>query len=469
MPRHRLSVLMVLFTLAVGGLPAPGAEAHRMDDADKRSSASASSPAMPATPPLRDLFTGRQRPFTGPSKGVVGVYVPNWQPEALLDQVPPGNVTHVLYAFLRICGPGQLPKDAAACEGRAHFELATSAVENRFNQVFARYKQRAPQLQVLASVGGWGGSDPFFHLAQDPARREVFVASAQRFLREHPAFDGIDIDWEHPGDNSAVNGVKLGSPQDGQAYADLLTDLRQSLDALGKETGRRYLVTMAVNTMSPIVDRINFRQAAGALDLVFMMTYDFYGGWSPAAGHHSTLASSSPEADDSLIRSIRNLSEAGVPPAKMVAGVAMYGRGFTGVQQPRTGAAKTGIYPGEEGAMPYRDIAAQLLDRRGRGRGGYQAVWDPVTRSWSLFHAGRHQWMGYDDPRAVWAKAQYAQSQGLAGVFAWELSQDNGDLLNAMNLGLGRQPGTWPARQRPSASSDRSASPAASTQKESSR
>ncbi|MBB3194638.1 glycoside hydrolase family 18 protein [Roseateles terrae] len=404
----------------------------------------------PAPPPVRALFTGHHRPFADPAQGVVGVYIPNWQPEALIEQVPPGNLTHVLYAFLRLCGPGQLPKDAAACEGKRDFDLAVSPLEARFDQVFARYKQRAPHLQVLASVGGWGGSDPFFHLAQNPAGRAAFVASAQRFLREHPAFDGIDIDWEHPGDNSAVNGVKLGSPADGQAYADLLTDLRQSLEALGRETGRRYLVTMAVNTMSPIVQRINFRQAADALDLVFMMTYDFYGGWSPAAGHHTTLASSSPDADDSLMRSVRNLHDAGVPTTKMVAGVAMYGRGFTGVSAPRTGASKTGIFPGDEGAMPYREIAGQLLDRRGRGRAGYQAVWDPVTQAWSLFNARRDEWLGYDDPRAVWAKAHYARTHGLAGVFAWELSQDNGDLLNAMNLGMGSRPCTSPAGVRPS-------------------
>ena len=75
------------------------------------------------------------------------------QPEALIEQVPPGNLTHVLYAFLRLCGPGQLPKDAAACQGHGDFELAVSPLEARFDRVFARYKQRAPHLQVLASVG----------------------------------------------------------------------------------------------------------------------------------------------------------------------------------------------------------------------------------------------------------------------------------------------------------------------------
>ena len=45
--------------------------------------------------------------------------------------------------------------------------------------------------------------------------------------------------------------------------------------------------------------------------------------------------------------------------------------------------------------------------------------------------------MGYDDPRAVLAKGAFARQAGLAGVFAWELSQDNGDILNAMNVGVG--------------------------------
>ena len=45
--------------------------------------------------------------------------------------------------------------------------------------------------------------------------------------------------------------------------------------------------------------------------------------------------------------------------------------------------------------------------------------------------------MGYDDPRAVLRKGAFVRSEGLAGVFAWELSQDNGDILNAMNFGVG--------------------------------
>lgn len=390
--------------------------------------------AQAAEPPL---FGAGPLAVERSSPKVVGVYMPNWESPALLERLPAGSVSHVLYAFLRICGPGQLPVDAPKCEGRADFELGTGAVDKRFDAAFSQLKARQPHVKVLASVGGWGGSDPFFHLANEPARRAVFIASALRFLREHPGFDGIDIDWEHPGSNGAANGVALGSPADGQGYADLMTELRAGLNRLTAETGRLYLLSTALNTTSAIIDRINFRQAEQALDLVFMMSYDYYGGWSERVGHHSALRSSAPEADDSLERGVRNLRAAGVPASKLVAGVAMYGRGFSGVREPRTGATKKAAYPGAEGAMVYREIAARYLDRQGRGQRGFAARLDPVTQAWSLHHPGLQLYIGYDDPRAVLAKGRFVQEAGLAGVFAWELSQDNGDLLNAMNRGVG--------------------------------
>ena len=386
------------------------------------------------------LFGAKPVEFERTGGKIVGLYVPNWEPVELIERVPPQNLTHVLYAYLRLCGPGQLEKDAAKCVGKKDFEIGTGPIDTRFNDAFQRYKLRAPHLKIVASVGGWGGSDPIFHLVGDPAKRAVFAASAQQFLRDHPAFDGIDIDWEHPGNNGAANGVQLGSPQDGQSYAALMADLRQALDALTAETGRPYLLTTAVNPMASIVGKINFKDASKPLDLVFMMTYDFYGMWSPVAGHHTTLRASSPQADDSLERAVRNLETAGVPRSKLVAGVAMYGRGFTGVSEAKAGAAKTGAYPGAEGAQGYREMAGRILDAKGNGRAGYQSVWDPVTQSWSLFNPKQKLWMGYDDPRAVLAKGRFVRDQGLAGVFAWELSQDNGDLLNAMNRGVGNVP-----------------------------
>jgi chitinase len=172
-----------------------------------------------------------------------------------------------------------------------------------------------------------------------------------------------------------------------------------------------------------------------------MMTYDHYGPWSETMGHHASLYSSSPTADDSLAAATRNMLGAGVPPAKLVAGVAMYSRGFEGVSKPATGAAKKGPFPpGPEGAQPYRELAAQALGLEGRGIRGYSALLDPVTQAWALWNPKSRTYIGYDDPRAVMGKGRYVKRHRLAGLFAWELSQDNGDILNAMNLSLGKKP-----------------------------
>jgi chitinase len=389
------------------------------------------------------LFGGQPLAFDPRGGRVVGVYVPGWESPSLLDRVRPGSITHVLHAFVPVCGPGQKLAQAAQCDARSAFELGGLA-DVRFDVAYAQLKRRVPGVQVLASIGGWGGSDPFFHLANDAQRRAVFVASAVAFLRRHPAFDGIDIDWEHPTGNGAANGVALGSPADGAGYAELMLGLRRAFDTLSAETGRRYLVTSAINTSTALVAKIDYRRAAEALDLVFMMSYDYHGPWTPTAGHHTRLRSGAIHGDASLVAGTQTMLAAGVPARKLVAGVAMYARGFSGVAaaqsaQDLDGASRDGVYPGEDGSLPYREIAARYLDSRGDARRGYTLSFDEATGSYALWNAHSRLYLGYDDPRAVIAKGRFAREEGLAGVFAWELSQDNGDLLNAMNLGVGHR------------------------------
>jgi len=388
------------------------------------------------------LFGGQPLAFERSGGKIVAAYVPQWASPGLLAGLPKDNVTHLIYAFLHACGPGMLPADAARCEGRADFELARAPVDERFEAAFAAFKARAPHVKVLASVGGWGGSDPFFHLAGVAERRAVFAASAADFLRRHPSFDGIDIDWEHPTSNGSANGVALGSPADGPAYADLMQALRAALDRLSGETGRPYLLTSAINTSRSIIEHVDMKRAAQSMDLVFMMSYDFHGGWTPTVGNHAALRPARAGQEDGLTAATDTLRAAGVPPSKLVAGVAMYARGFRGVPAPAPGQGLNGlphqgVQPGPEGEARWREIAGHLIDAQGRGRHGWATVYDPASGSWDLWNARQGLYLGYDDPRTVLAKGAYVRAQGLAGVFAWELSQDNGDLLNAMNAGVG--------------------------------
>ena len=356
------------------------------------------------------------------TKPVVGTYILAERGVDVVDQLQPGRVTHLLYAFLLICGEGERKQEADACRGLPNFGIAPHADQATFSAAFERLKARDPQVQVLASVGGWGGSDPFFHLAATREGRAAFVKHATDWLRQHPVFDGLDIDWEHPGSNGAANGVALGSPADAENYVLLMQDLRAGLDALGREMGgdmnKHYALTTAIATTREQLARMAMGRAAASLDLVFMMTYDFAGPWTKKAAHHTALRSAKPGDDTSLEASVANLMREGVPAAKLVAGVAMYGRGFDGVKADRSYAKP---WPNEDGSVPFKDIDSLT---------GMKAHFDKRTQSWAMVGSGR--FVGYDDPRAVRAKVAFAKRQGLAGVFAWELSQDNGEILNAM-------------------------------------
>jgi len=343
----------------------------------------------------------------------------------------------LIYAFIRICGPGQAAADAAVCAGKNDFELAVngSTSDNTHHIQLATFKQQAPGVKILLSIGGGGvGSNSFFYMAGDITKRTIFINSVISYLTAHTAYDGIDIDWEAPTNDLGLNSPSLGSASDSQAYVDLLHELRVALNQLGTNTGRQYQLTSAVTTVDYIVNAINYAAAQTYLDYVFAMTYDYYGSWS-GVGHHTALYPASNQFG------VQNLIAAGVPASKIVQGVAMYSRGWgscTNSVNPMQGTGNAN-YNGGDGTERYNTLAGAYFDTSGNGKNGYQVTYDSTLHAYYLWNPNTLTFIGYDDPRAIAEKGQYAVSQNLAGVFAWELGQDNGDILSAMNYGVGNQ------------------------------
>lgn len=360
-----------------------------------------------------------------------GLYLATWEGLQALERLPAGKVDVLLLAFLRLCGPQQLAKDAENCADKPLDALSDGATERAFDAQLQIRKRQEPGLQVLASIGGWGGSDPFFAMAASAERRAAFAAAATRFLREHPSVDGLDIDWEHPGHNGAVNGVALGGPEDGANFVALLRDLRGALDALGQEQQRRYHLTAAVNVTKPVLDRVDWRAAAPLLDRLFMMSYDYHGAWDARTGHHAALRGAG--RDDSLEESVRHLERAGFPRAKLMAGAAFYGRAWAQVAGIRVGAAARGPGLNADGAAGWRELRDCCIGADGRGRAGFIVQRDKARGANVLWHPARKIWISFESPASVRAKARWAAAQGLAGVFAWEWTQDDGQLLEALS------------------------------------
>ncbi|MFX7862212.1 glycosyl hydrolase family 18 protein, partial [Acinetobacter baumannii] len=95
------------------------------------------------------------------------------------------------------------------------------------------------------------------------------------------------------------------------------------------------------------------------------------GPWTKKAANHAALRGARPGDDDNLEASVANLRRAGVPASKLVAGVAMYGRGFDGVK-PDGRYAKP--WPNEDGSVAFKDID---------GLSGMKAHFDKRTQSWA--------------------------------------------------------------------------------------
>ena len=196
-------------------------------------------------------------------------YVAGWSMPA---DIPAEKLTHVNFAFARIDDGG-----------RVVFQdpLYGPALES-----LVALKQRNPALRVLISIGGWE-ADGFSDAALTEDSRATFAQSAIELMRRHGA-DGLDIDWEYPG--QGAGGIRFRA-EDKQNFTLLLAELRRALEPRATRTAQgrdRYLLTIASADREYFehteMDRLHVH-----LDWINVMTYDFFNSLTPTTGHHAGL------------------------------------------------------------------------------------------------------------------------------------------------------------------------------------
>lgn len=419
--------------------------------------------------PLAPAMQENNKTFSQHPDKVVGAYFAEWGVygrQYPVSKIPAANLNHILYGFVAICGGDGINDSIKtigtsfqalqkSCEGRQDFQVTLhdpyAAVQmaepgldtwddpykGNFKKLM-QLKLANPNLKVLPSIGGWTLSDPFFFM-NDKTKRDRFVASVKEFLKTWKFFDGVDIDWEFPGGGG--ENANLGGPQDRDTYTALMRELRAMLNGLSAETGKTYKLTSAIGVGNDKIANVDYRTASQYLDNIFMMSYDFYGAWSMTdRGHQTAIYAPTwkPDTQYTADNGLKLLLEQGVDPKKLVLGVAMYGRGWTGVNgytnnNPFTGGTATGAVKGtwEEGVVDYRQIANEY-----RNGSGWEYNYDTTAEAPYLFNKTTGDLITYDDVRSTTAKGKYVLDKGLAGLFAWEIDADNGDILNAMNESL---------------------------------
>jgi spore germination protein YaaH/flagellar hook assembly protein FlgD len=217
--------------------------------------------------------------------------------------------------------------------------------------------------------------------------------------------DGINLDIEP---------LVAGQEQNLVAFVH---ELRAALDAVGP--GRRItLDVMGSPENYPLEDLV----AAGGVDAVFVMGYDYRGSGASTAGSIAPLTGSAYDITETVDRYL-----ARVPADRLILGVPYYGRAWSTVSDSLRAKTQTGAKYGYSATANYA-LAAQLAEESGRR-------WDPDEQGpWTAYQretcssasscATSWRELYYDDAESLGLKYQLADARNLAGVGMWALGYD---------------------------------------------
>jgi chitinase len=307
----------------------------------------------------------------------------------------------------------------AACPGSG------SAAAGSFS-AFARLTNRTRTLHKIISIGGADSQASLDNALNHPAE---FVRSAASLIRAYH-LDGIDLDFEPD---------EFFGPGQGERYAQLVASLRQALGAaafISIEVPGDRETLRSIDCPADTRCR-NYLALIAADAYVSLMGYSYHAADYPGTltAHDSNLYS---DPDEPLLprfyhvsdnEAVEYLTYRGVPTEKLLLGVPAYFSAYGGVVAP---AGSDGLYQpfdrsqtiaydlGSKGVGSYR--AAQRL--LGSGFAAHRQLIGGKLSAVYAYSASQHQWISYDDPDSIAAKADYVKARHLGGMMMWEIAED---------------------------------------------
>ena len=299
----------------------------------------------------------------------------------------PNVLTHINYAF------AELYMVDGVYQG-----FKVQGKQERFEAI-AALKKTYPNLKIcLSFTHGVANSDnkqggSFSALAKSEANRIAFAEDCLAFLKKYN-LDGIDLDWEYPG--LSWSGAACDPSCDTDNYVLLVKQLRETL-------GNDYEISYAgyCTDKVSVTGGWKFIDIAAMdkyVDYVNIMTYDL----DEAPHHHSAL--SDPRAYMDCNRAVQAYLNVGVKPQKLVLGIPFYGRHSWSTSPT---------------ALTYKSILN--LDPYKYRRN----LWDDKAKCPYVATMAGVFFCGYDNPRSIAIKGDWARQKGMLGLMYWEYDQDD--------------------------------------------
>lgn len=329
--------------------------------------------------------------------GYVGGFNGNIIDASLIDAK---GLSHINYAFVDV-------KDNRAW---LHNEKTDTVNFRKLNEL----KSINPDLKIMISIGGWTWSKHFSDAVLTDTSTQNFAQSAIDIVSKYD-LDGVDIDWEYPGMRGDSNVFR---PHDREGYTNLFKHLREDLDALSKQTNKKYFVTTAIGGSREFLQHTQMEIAQNYLDYINLMSYDYDGTYDNMSSHHSNLFS---PANMPYIYStdiiVKNLMAVGVKPSKIVMGIGFYGKGKIVQSTENNGLYQIPVRPRWGGGYTY--LKDSLVNKK-----GFVRYWDNDSKAPYLFNAETKSFITYDDEESVKIKCEYIKKHKLAGAMFWEYFSD---------------------------------------------
>lgn len=350
------------------------------------------------------------------SLGRVSCYFSNWavyRPGAgsyAVEDLPGDLCTHAVYAFIGV-------------DPNTYGVLVLDEWNDVSNNGFGRFtglKNQYPGLKTTVAVGGWGdGGEKYSNMVSEKSRRDAFIRSVTDFMNQY-GFDGLDIDWEFPGDPS-----RGGKPTDKANFAIFVQELRQAFDAQGKGWELTMATTIVQSTLDNGYDVASLCQS---VDYIHAMAYDLHGSWEDFADVISPLYRRSIDGPGYELLNVNDgmqlWVDRGCPANKLVVGIPLYGTSYnTGdgnnheLHAPSGGAGDAGPITGSPGTLAYYEICNFVQNQ------GWTDRWD--EEGMVPFAYQGHNWVGYENTRSVGIKADFIRQKGYAGAMVWAIDMDD--------------------------------------------
>ena len=366
------------------------------------------------------LFSQLISAQTLPCKEVIGYY-PNWQWYDRSKLVNPMTIdyskyTIINYAFFKPEASGAISSTDSWSDDNLLNGQPNWAQGGYYPNTSIVSRAHNAGVKILPSIGGWTLSNNFPTIAANATTRTAFANACVALVQQYN-FDGIDIDWEYPGYSP-----NSGTAADKQNYTLFLQAIRASLNTLGAQNGKSYLLTACFGASQTNMTNVEWANVAPLLDCINLMSYDFFGTWDATTNHNSPLYAPAQGDPTFNINSAVNslLTTYNVPANKICAGLAFYGRSHITPSTPTLHGAGTGqadkvTFSIDDGSpLFYNILQKQNL---------FNKYTDNLAASpYLLGKNGLKTFVSYDDTASIATKATYIKNKNLRGCIIWEIT-----------------------------------------------